>query len=405
MTKQKQIYLAITVAALGYFVDIYDLLLFSIVRVTSLKDIGVPEDQLMDVGVMLINWQMAGLLVGGIAWGILGDKRGRLSVLFGSIIVYSLANLGNAFVHTVEMYAVLRFIAGFGLAGELGAGITLVAELMPAKTRGYGTSFVAAFGILGAVLAGILGDYFDWRTSYIIGGVMGLCLLALRIGVTESGLFMEIHQKEVAKGNFLALFRNRDQLIKYLAVIIVGLPIWYMVGILITFSPEFGKAMGMQDLPSAGKAVMYTYIGLAVGDVGTGLFSQWLQSRKKIIFGAIVVLAALILLYFKIAGQSLFSYYTMCVLLGCAGGYWCLFVTVASEQFGTNIRSTVTTTVPNFVRAGVIPLTLAFQLLKPSLGVISSALVIGSVTIFIALWALRGLEETFHKDLDYLENH
>ncbi|MGE3759688.1 MAG: MFS transporter [Pseudobdellovibrionaceae bacterium] len=403
--KQKAVILAVTVAALGYFVDIYDLLLFSIVRVASLRGIGVPDDRLMEMGVLLINYQMAGLLVGGVAWGILGDKKGRLSVLFGSILIYSVANILNGFVHSVEAYAALRFIAGFGLAGELGAGITLVAELMPQDKRGYGTSIVAAFGILGAVLAGLIGDFFDWRTSYIIGGVMGLLLLVLRIGVSESGLFKDLHNKDVAKGNFFAIFKQRDQFLKYLCVILVGVPIWYLIGIPITFSPEFGKAFNMIDLPSAGKAVLFTYLGLSIGDLGTGLLSQWLKSRKKVILTAIISLAILVVVYFQIAGQSLFTYYFMCVLLGISAGYWAMFVTVASEQFGTNIRATVTTSAPNFVRGSVIPLTLAFQALQGTVGIINSALIVGAVAFGIALLALRGLEETFHKNLDYVEKH
>lgn len=249
--------LSVLVAALGYFVDIYDLILFSIVRVSSLTDIGVPADQLLTKGVLLLNMQMAGMLIGGIAWGVLGDKRGRLSVLFGSILMYSVANILNAFVHDVPTYAVLRLLAGIGLAGELGAGITLVSEIMPRETRGYATALVAAVGICGAVVAALVGDFFEWRTAYIVGGVMGIALLLLRIGVHESGMFQQVKAEPHARGRFLQLFATRERATRYLSIIIIGVPIWYVVGILITFSPEFGRAMGFADIPRAGTAVMY----------------------------------------------------------------------------------------------------------------------------------------------------
>lgn len=399
----KKVKWVILVAALGYFVDIYDLLLFSIVRVASLKSIGVPEDLLLEKGVFLINTQMAGLLIGGIVWGILGDKRGRISVLFGSILLYSLANLANAFVQTVEQYAVLRFIAGLGLAGELGAGITLVCEMMPKESRGWGTAIVASVGILGAVVAALIGDFFDWRTAYIIGGVMGLMLLALRMGVHESGLFTHMQKRSVQAGRFLSLFSSKERLIRYACVILVGVPLWYVVGILVTFSPEFGRAFGMSELPKAGPAVMYNYLGLAVGDLASGLVSQWFRSRKKALLTFLSFQVIAMGCYFMWAGVSLFMYYAMCGLLGLACGYWAMFVTVASEQFGTNLRSTTTTTAPNFVRGALIPVTLLFQTLKPSVGVLQSAMLTGALVMVIAFLALRGLQETFGKDLDFYE--
>lgn len=400
---QRHYRLAVLVAALGYFVDIYDLLLFSIVRVQSLKSLGVAEELLLEKGVLLINTQMAGLLLGGILWGILGDKKGRLSVLFGSIVLYSLANIANAFVQTVEQYAVLRFVAGLGLAGELGAGITLVSELMPKEKRGWGTTIVASIGILGAVLAAFVGDIFDWRVAYVIGGAMGLALLALRVGVRESLMFESLKSSDVSKGNFLSLFTSAKRFKRYVCVILTGVPIWYTVGVLVTFAPEIGRAFGMAVVPSAGQAVMFNYLGLAAGDFLSGLVSQWLGSRKKTLLIFLTALGAAIVGYFLFAGRSLFAFYTMCVLLGLASGYWAMFVTVASEQFGTNIRSTATTTVPNFVRGAVIPVTMLFQFLKTSQGIPLAAGLTGALTLTIAFFAVGGLEETFGKDLDYVE--
>lgn len=402
-TLDRTIWLAIIVAALGYFVDIYDLLLFSIVRVNSLKGIGVPESELFAKGVLLINVQMAGLLIGGIIWGILGDKKGRLSVLFGSIIMYSLANLLNAGVTEVWQYAVLRFIAGIGLAGELGAGITLVTEILPQRLRGYGTAFVASIGLLGAVFGGIVGDLFSWRVAFVIGGVLGFLILLLRVGVRESAMFARTKQGGIHRGKISVLFKSPRVFGRYFGVILIGIPIWFVIGIVMTFTPEFAKSLGMTDLPSAGKAVMFCYIGLSVGDFLGGLLSQYFESRKKAILVYLIATSIVFALYLKFAGESLVSYYTFCAIFGVAIGYWALFVTVGAEQFGTNIRSTVATTVPNFVRSAVIPMTMAFQALLAGSGAIHAGIMVGSVTMVVAMISLYLLPETFHKDLDYNE--
>jgi MFS family permease len=401
---QRAVTLSVVVAALGYFVDIYDLLLFSIVRVTSLRSLGVEGEQLLVAGERLLNMQMTGMLLGGLIWGVLGDRRGRLSVLFGSIFLYSAANIANAWVQSVEAYAWLRLIAGIGLAGELGAGITLVSEIMPKETRGYGTTIVAATGILGAVVAALVGDIFDWRVSYIIGGVMGFALLALRVGVYESGMFEQVRQIGTSRGNVLQLFNRWDRARKYLAVILIGIPIWYVIGILITFSPEIGRALGMSEAPSAGRAVMFAYIGLAAGDFASGFLSQFIGSRRRVVLLFQLLTAAFVAAYFFLAPFTLAAFYALCVALGFGVGYWAVFVTVASEQFGTNIRATATTTVPNVVRGSVVLLTSSVGWLRPQIGVVHSALVVGVVALAIALTALWGIEETFGKDLDYVED-
>ncbi len=396
--------LAVIVAALGYFVDIYDLLLFSIVRKPSLLSIGVPESDLLRAGTMLLNIQMGALLIGGILWGTLGDKRGRLSVLFGSIVLYSLANIANGLVHSLNQYAVARFVAGIGLAGELGAGITLVSETLDTKSRGYGTTIVASVGILGAVVGAGVARLTFWRTAYFIGGGLGLALLLLRIGVLESGLFERVKKDaNVARGSFLRLFATRATAKKYVSVILVGVPIWYAVAILVTFSPEVGKAMGMKTPPDAGFAVMMNYSGLAAGDLASGFLSQLLKSRKRAVFVFLLITAASIAFYFTEGSTSLPAFYAACVLVGFGTGYWAVFVTVAAEQFGTNIRATATTTTPNFVRGAVVPVTLAFNGLKAVLGVPGSAIAVGIVTLSLAGVALMGLEETYGKSLEFVE--
>ncbi|HEY9843404.1 MAG: MFS transporter [Candidatus Sericytochromatia bacterium] len=404
---RRLVIISVLVAALGYFVDIYDLLLFSIVRIKSLKELGVGDALLLDQGVLLLNMQMGGMLIGGILWGILGDKRGRLSVLFGSIALYSLANILNGMVQDVNQYAVLRLIAGIGLAGELGAGITLVSEMMSSHKRGYGTTIVATVGLFGAVVAAFIASSFHWRTCYFIGGGLGLCLLLLRVSLYESGMFARLKASaDVSRGNFFMLFQGRERVLKYLCCILIGLPIWYAIGILITFSPEFGKALGMplDALPVAGESVKYAYIGLALGDLASGSLSQLWQSRKKVVYLFLLLTGLSIAAYFCFGGISLPMFYTCCGFVGFAVGYWAVFVTIASEQFGTNIRSTVTTTTPNFIRGTTVPITLAFNALKEPLGLSGAAIGIGVFTLLIAVACLIPLQETFGKDLDYLEH-
>lgn len=401
--KKQVIKASILLAALGYFVDIYDLILFSILRIKSLKAIGVAPEQLLEQGVLVLNAQMSGMLLGGILWGILGDKKGRLSVLYGSIILYSVANIANGFVQDVPTYAVLRFIAGIGLAGELGAGITLVSEIMSKETRGYGTMIVATVGILGAVMASLVGDLFDWRVAYFIGGGMGIALLLLRLTVYESGMFDALKKHNVKRGTFAIIFRSWSSAWKYVCCILIGVPLWFVVGILITFSPELGKALGMPVTPEPGKAVMFAYIGLALGDCVSGTLSQLIRSRKKVTLMFMGIMALFIATYLLNAGASLGVFYANCLALGFAAGYWAVFVTIAAEQFGTNVRSTVTTTVPNFVRGSVVPVSYAFSQLKGHIGLISSAWVMAGVCLVLAVVALSFLKETHGKDLDYTE--
>lgn len=403
--KTKLLNAAVLVASLGYFVDIYDLLLFSIVRVPSLQSMGLTGQDIMDSGIFLLNVQMIGLLAGGIFWGILGDKRGRLSVLFGSIFMYSTANIANGFVDTVEAYAFWRFIAGFGLAGELGAGITLVAEIMPKEKRGYATTIVAAVGVSGAVVAYFVAQYFDWRTSFFIGGGLGLSLLLLRFGVAESGMFGKANTHHTSRGNFFSLFTNYTRFIKYLRCIVIGVPLWFVVGILITLSPEFGKVLNVKGDVNAGAAVACCYAGLVLGDIASGLLSQILKSRIKVIYTYLFLSIISISTYFMIHDISLFAFYSICLFLGFSVGYWVIFMTIATEQFGTNIRATVTTTVPNFVRGAVVPLSLLFQYLKGVFNgsLIQAGIIVGALSLVLAFWALHKMEETFTKDLDYLE--
>ncbi|MCE3259483.1 MAG: transporter [Bacteroidetes bacterium] len=405
----------IIVAALGYFVDIYDLVLFSVERKDSLMDllkVGENDPLLKSIGMNLLNWQMGGMLVGGLFWGILGDKKGRLSVLFGSILLYSLANILNGMVTNVDMYAALRFISGFGLAGELGAGITLVSESMSKERRGIGTMIVATVGVFGAVVAGFMGDVIhNWRWSFYIGGGMGLVLLVLRIGVFESGMFESVKKSSISKGNFFDLFKTRHRALQYLSIIMIAVPVWYVMGILITFSPEIFASIGVKHFkPDAGKSIMFAYLGITAGDLASGLISQLLKSRKKALGLFLMMTFVSVFLYFKIATISETYYYVIITIVGFATGYWAVFMSTAAELFGTNIRSTATTTAPNFVRGAVIFLSLGFRyfetVFRTPEGKVDSqmaAIAVGIIVAVLAIASLVNIRETFHKDLNYTE--
>jgi MFS family permease len=401
---------AVIVAALGYFVDIYDLLLFGIVRTDSLKDLGITGDAIRNQGEYLISMQMFGMLFGGILWGILGDKKGRISVLFGSILLYSVANIANGMVTTVDGYAFWRLIAGIGLAGELGAGITLVTESLPKDKRGYGTMIVASVGVSGAVAAYLVYQIFqDWRLCYYAGGILGILLLFLRISITESGMFKKVQESEEKKGDFLSLFTNKTRFLKYLQCILIGVPLWFLVGVLITFSPEFAKVLGVQGFETiaAGKAIAWCYTGLVFGDIASGLLSQWLKSRKKIMYLFLVFNFIMVFVYLNAYGVTAATFYTLCFIMGFSVGYWVLFVTIAAEQFGTNIRATVTTTVPNFVRGSLPLIILIYGYFRDQIfegDILKSGMIVGSLLSVISLLALWKLKETFHTDLNYSED-
>lgn len=396
--------IAVIVAALGYFVDIYDLLLFSIIRIPSLKDLGLTDTQISKDGLFIINIQMLGLLVGGILWGVLGDKKGRLKVLYASIILYSLGNIANGFVQTVGQYASVRFLTGIGLAGELGAGITLVSELLPKEKRGLGTSMVAGIGLTGAVVAFFLKENFHWRTCYFIGGGLGFLLLLLRIGVLESTMFKSIQHAAVNKGNFFMLFNNGRRFKKYLFSILIGLPTWYVIGILVTFSKEFGEKMGIQGKIDPGKAVMFAYAAISIGDIAIGVLSQYMRSRKNSLYVFFAITLIGIIWFFNLQGANVNSLYAACAVLGFGTGFWAIFVTMAAEQFGTNIRATAATTVPNVVRGSLNLISILFTSLQASFGYVTSGWITGAVVMVISVVSTIMSEETFGKDLDYIEH-
>lgn len=404
MKKSGVFSLTVLVASLGYFVDIYDLQLFNLVGESSLKAIGITDPKLLaDYGYQLFLWQMGGMLAGGVLWGILGDKRGRKSILFGSILLYSIANILNGLVTDITQYEAVRFLAGLGLAGELGAAITLVSEVMDKEQRGWGTMVIVTVGALGAVAANLLAKSIPWSYSYFVGGGLGLALLALRVGTFESTMFAKVKESAVRKGAFFSLFATRERAIRYVCCVLVGLPVWYVIGILIKFAPAFGKATGVLGAVSTGDAIMYSYIGLSVGDLLSGAASQWWRSRRKVVVAYLIGTALLTLGYVFISGLTVPAFYFLCFLLGAATGYWALFVSIAAEQFGTNIRATVTTTVPNFVRGAVIPITLGYKAIEPGNGPVAAALIIGGICVTLAMISIITLRETFGRDLEYIE--
>ncbi|HMX78147.1 MAG TPA: MFS transporter [Chitinophagaceae bacterium] len=406
MKKQYGIFsIPVIVAALGYFVDIYDLLLFSITRIESLRSFGLSPEQITIEGESILIWQMAGLMIGGIVWGMMGDKKGRLSVLFGSIILYSLANIANGFVQNTEQIRLIRFIAGLGLAGELGAGITLVSELVVKEKRGIATSLVAGLGLTGAVAAFIIKENFEWRTCYFIGGGMGLLLLALRLSVFESGMFHEVRQMDVKRGNIWMLFNNRDRLKRYVLSILIGLPTWFVIGVLVSFSSEFGKWMNIKEKIDPGRAIMYAYSAIAIGDIFIGFVSQWLRSRKKALYLFYVITGIFILLFFTILWNGTAErMYWICAGLGFGTGFWAIFITMGAEQFGTNLRATAATTIPNMVRGMlavfILPL---FQMLRSVTDYYTGGWLAAVIIMLITVVSALFLEETFNKDLNFVE--
>lgn len=407
-TKQTKVTLLIIVAALGYFVDVFDLLLFGMVRISSLQDLGISDTNLESVGIRLDNLQMIGMLIGGLTWGIIGDKKGRLSVLFGSILVYSIANILNAYIENTTQYAILRLIAGFGLAGELGAGITLVNESLNKEKRGIATAFVAGFGVLGAVLGCLLVLWVkDWRMCYLIGGIMGIALLLLRVSVYESGMYQSAKEKTNQLGDLKILIKDRKTFIKYISIILIAVPIWYIVQLYSKYAPELAEAIGLvvtNKKDVAVYAIMAVYSGLTLGDVSCGILSNIVKSRKKAIITYLCMLIVFVIIFWQIAHLSFTVFYSMIFLLGFGIGYWAVFLSTASESFGINIRSTVTNTAPNFVRGFVIIINFLYITFKSSTGSTMYAnILVGIICIGLALLAWTQISETYGKDLDYIE--
>lgn len=395
--------LPVIVSALGFFVDVYDLLIFSIVRVPSLQSLGFSEAEVSKIGTFILNCQQAGLFIGGILWGVWGDKKGRLSVLFGSIITYSLANIACGFVEDPNLYALLRFVAGVGLSGEIGAAMTLVSEIVPKEIRSLGPTLVAGIGYLGAGAAYLTQEWFEWRTAYMVGGGMGLMLLLLRISVFESGLFLSMKKTHIRRGNYFYFFSSWPRFAKYMRCVAMGIPTWFIVGILGTFGNEFGSALGMTEVVSPGKCVMFIYFGLTAGDFFSGPLSQWIQSRRKAI-GYLMSLSAVFSVVYLFGGAPTpTTLYIICFFAGICTGYIGLYLMMVAELYGTNLRATATTSVPSVVRGIVIPMTLSFQAFKPSFGTLGAAAVLGILCYGVAFFALSKTEETFGRDLDFVE--
>jgi MFS transporter, putative metabolite:H+ symporter len=402
--KNKQVFVTILVAALGYMVDIYDLILFSVVRVQSLKDIGLTPEQIKAVGAEPLEWQMYGMLLGGLLWGIMGDKLGRLSVLFGSILLYSVANAANAFVYDLATYEWLRFIAGIGLAGELGAGITLVSEVMSKEKRGIGTTIVASIGVAGAVLAYFVSVYFNWRNAYLFGAVMGLALLLMRVSIFESGMFRDAKNSHVSRGNLMIILKNPTLLGRYIKCILVGLPTWFVVGQLVTLSPNYAKLVGVVNPPTTSSAsVMWCYVGLVVGDLASGLSSHYLRSRRRALMIFVAIAALAVVYYLQVSPISLEMFYFKIFLMGFGMGYWALFVSVGAENFGTNIRATAATTIPNFARGMLGPVAATLGFFKNRYDELTATWIVFILIFSVTAMAVYFLDETFGKDLDYVD--
>jgi MFS transporter, putative metabolite:H+ symporter len=408
----RKLSLSVVVAALGYFVDVFDLQVFNVVSKQSLASIGISDPALIaKYDYQLLLWQLAGLLIGGFLWGIIGDKYGRRRIMFGAILLYSLANIANAFVTDIPQYIVVRFFAGLGLAGELGGAVTLVSEIFSKEKRGYATMIIVTMGACGAIVAALISrtsfhifSLENWQSVYILGGCLGLVLLLMRSMTMESHLF-ERADLSKTRGSLKLLFNDKLRVKKYLACIAIGLPNWYGLGILIKFSEQFASTNNVQGgTVAVGIAIMLLFSGLAIGDLLSGWLSQIFKTRKKIILWYFNLTVPLVLFFLYGKGLSIESFYVLCFLIGLSVGYWVLFVSMAAEQFGTNLRATVTTSVPGMVRGLVIPMTLAYKWLETFVGNVHSASIIGAVVFLLAYISLNFLSETFGKDLDYNES-
>jgi MFS transporter, putative metabolite:H+ symporter len=395
--------LALIVSALGFFVDVFDLLLFAIVRKPSLTSLGLEEAAMVSVGEYLISIQMIGMLIGGIVFGVIGDKKGRLSVLFGSILVYSLANIANAFVTTVDQYVWLRFIAGLGLAGELGAGLTLVSEQLPKEKRSTATGLIAGFGVLGAVVAYFTSEYFTWRNCYLIGGILGLLLLAMRLKVKESNLFNTMTESNVSKGNFLSFFTNRNLFLRYLKCVLIGLPVWLVIGVLVTFSDKFGEAFGIKGI-KPGLAIMYLYLFVGLGDVAVGLLSEKLKSRKKTLFIFYGITILFLILFFTQSHSNQNIFYAIIMGLGFGIGFNVIYLTLGVEQFGTNLRASAAVSIPNMVRGSLPLIILVFQFFREKMQSFTDGAIITTILVFtLSIISALSIKESYGTELDYLE--
>ena len=408
MTQKKEygiLSLPVIVGALGFFVDVFDLLLFNIIRKPSLKSLGLDENSIDATGEYMLNIQMIGLVIGGILWGILGDKKGRLSVLFGSILLYSIATIANGFVQDVTTYTWLRFIAGLGLAGELGASITLTSEILPKEKRGIAATIIATTGVLGTITAFYVNDFFNnWRICYFIGGGLGLLLLLMRVSIKESGMYDSVKNKSVQLGNFFMFFNKRDRFLRYIRSILIGLPGWYAIGVLVSFSNKFGKGMGIENV-DPGRAVLYQYMGLALGDLSAGFLSNIIKSRKKALFVFYSIAICFMVLYFVQHNETAQHMYWICMGLGFGSGISVLYISMSAEQFGTNLRSTATTSIPNFVRGGLVLISFLFQWIRSLNGIdfVTGGWITGIIVMLIALLAVIFTKETFGRDLDFIE--
>lgn len=408
MTQKKEygiLSLPVIVGALGFFVDVFDLLLFNIIRKPSLKSLGLDENSIDATGEYMLNIQMIGLVIGGILWGILGDKKGRLSVLFGSILLYSIATIANGFVQDVTTYTWLRFIAGLGLAGELGASITLTSEILPKEKRGIAATIIATTGVLGTITAFYVNDFFNnWRICYFIGGGLGLLLLLMRVSIKESGMYDSVRNKSVQLGNFFMFFNKRDRFLRYIRSILIGLPVWYAIGVLVSFSNKFGKGMGIENV-DPGRAVLYQYMGLAFGDLSAGFLSNIIKSRKKALFVFYSIAICFMVLYFMQHNETAQHMYWICMGLGFGSGISVLYISMSAEQFGTNLRSTATTSIPNFVRGGLVLISFLFQWIRSLNGIdfVTGGWITGIIVMLIALLAVIFTKETFGRDLDFIE--
>lgn len=410
--KEQSIALLILVASLGYFVDAYDLIIASVVRSSAIVELGLAQvgtPEHTKYAQLFEYVQSAGILLGGIIFGVYSDKKGRKKALYYSIAIYSIANILNGllsasvpFVGTV--YCILRFICGFALAAELSIGIVMISETMKAKHRGYGTMIVVSFGILGAVLAAVLFEFIGihWQTLYLIGGIAGVLLLIFRFSVKETNPFLDLENQESERGSWVMIFKNRRLLKILFNAILLGFPIYFFISIPIKFATDYGKELGLTIKGTI--PIIVFYIAMSVSDIIANYLCQLFENRKKVLYFYLgLCTISVFLLHFYPPTTPEQYFYLFSPLMGFASGYWALLITFTNEQIGTNIRSTYTTAVPNVVRSLFIPIQLLLTVLQPTFGTSTSVFYIGVLAVILALLGLYSLKETWGKNLKFID--
>jgi MFS transporter, putative metabolite:H+ symporter len=381
----------------GYFIDIFDLVLFSTLRISSFEELKITDPTYWTV--VFFNLQMTGILVGGIFWGKMADIKGRSWSFMGTILVFSIANIINGLTSSLTVYGICRFIAGFGLAGEMGSGIALICEKVPDEKRSLYLGFVSSLGCIGAVLSGWLGDIVYWRYLFIGSGFAGILLTLLRKNLLEPDLFRKTATLNIPRGQWKTLFQSPPDLIRFILLIFLGIPMWYIIGILWSFSTEMTSTIGL-NIFTSGQAILWGYVGVWMGDMLMPFVSQFLKSRIFTIQICLIMMLLGVIYLFQFQPHSLLSFQLTHIFLGFTIGYWAVYATLCGESFGTNIRALTSTSLPSLIRFSSIPMMIIYQYGRDE-NELNIALGMGLTVLCISMITTYFIKDTFQKDIDF----